>query len=346
MKILIDLTHPSDAYFFRDLIRRLKAEGCEVRLTGRDKDIVVDVARELGFELEVFGTARGGLVNLGRELLARQWRLRRIVREFRPDRMLAFNAGPYVAPVGRFTGVETHVFYDSEHATIQNLMTYPFATHLYVPKCYNRAIRRRHVRFDGYKELAYLHPDRFTADESVLAEAGVAPGETFSIVRFVSWDAAHDIGHGGFTADNKLRAVKELAQFGKVFVSCEGRTPEELAPYRMPIRVTRMHDLMAFASLVFSEGATMVSEAAVLGVPSVYVNSLRLGYVDEQESRYGLVFNLGPERQDEAIAKGVEILSQGDRAGWAEKGRRLIDEKIDVFEMLYEVATTGSFSAE
>ena len=46
--------------------------------------------------------------------------------------------------------------------------------------------------------------------------------------------------------------------------------------------------MLAFAGLYVGEGATMASEAAVLGTPAVYVNTLTMGYVQDEE-RYGLL---------------------------------------------------------
>ncbi len=341
MKILIDLQHPADFHFFRPLVTRLQLEGHQVRLTGRDKDILVQLAAEYGIAVEIFGRARKGLWNLGRELIFRQWRLLGIVRDFRPDLMMSLG-GTYVSLVGRLLSIPTYVFYDTEHATLSNLLSYPFASCVYVPRCYRKPIRWRHQRYNGYHELAYLHPQHFTPDKTVLDEVGIKEGEVFSIVRFVAWEAAHDFGLSGFTFKSKLLAVNELSRFGRVFISAEGPLPEILEKFRFPLKLSRIHDLMAFASLIFGESATMASEGAVLGVPGVYVDLVGRGYTDEQEREYGLVFNFPPDRQDEAIAKGVEILADGSTEKWKARGRRLVEEKIDVTDMLHRIASKQS----
>jgi len=336
MKLLIDLQHPADFHFFRPLVTRLQREGHQVRMTGRDKDILVQLAAEYGMEVEIFGRARKGVWNLGRELIYRQWRLLGIVRDFRPDLMMSLG-GTYVSLVGRLLGVPTYVFYDTEHATLSNLLSYPFASCVYAPRCYRKPIRWRHQRYNGYHELAYLHPRYFTPDTTVLDEVGLKEGEVFSVVRFVAWGAAHDFGLSGFTYEGKLRAINELSRFGPVFISAEGPLPEELEKFRYPLKLSRIHHLMAFASLIFGESATMASEGAVLGVPGVYVDPVGRGYTDEQERDYGLIFNFTSDRQDEAIAKGVEILSKSSREKWKAKGQQLVAEKIDVTEMLHGI---------
>ena len=343
MNILFDLQHPAHLHFFRNVAARLQNEGHTVRITGRDKDILVELAESYGVNVEVFGVARKGAVNLGRELIFRQWRLRQIIKEFQPDVMMAI-AGTYISLLGKLMGVPVYIFYDTEHATLSNLLAYPFATCIYVPQCYRDQIRWRHVRYNGYHELAYLHPKYFTPDPSVLKDAGVQEGEIFTIVRFVAWGAAHDIGRAGFTDANKLRAIEELGRYGRVLISCEGELPNELEPYRLRLNVARIHHLMAYAALIFGESATMCSEGAVLGVPGVYVDPIGRGYTDEQERDYDLVFNFTSEQQNDAIARGVQVLANYHQDGWRAKGKQLLEEKIDVTELLYKVAVEKPFS--
>lgn len=343
MKFLIDLQHPAHLHFFRNLILRLIGEGHEVVVTGRDKDILRELSRTVGFQVAFFGVARKGVFSLATEFIYRQWHLFKIVRNFEPDVMMAI-AGTYISIVGKLMRIPTYVFYDTEHATLSNLLSYPFARCIYVPKCYKNEIRWNHIRYNGYHELAYLHPKYFTPDKSVLEKIGLNAGEVFSIARFVGWGAAHDIGLTGFTHANKLRAIDELSRYGRVLISCEGDLPDELEEYRLHLDVSRIHSLMAFSSLIFGESATMCSEGAVLGVPGIYVDPIGRGYTDEQERDYGLVFNFTNEQQDEAISKGVEILSSFQREEWQARGKRLVEEKIDVGEMLYRVAMERPFA--
>ena len=52
-----------------------------------------------------------------------------------------------------------------------------------------------------------------------------------------------------------------------------------------------MDDAIASASLLYGESATMASEAAVLGVPAIYLDNTGRCYTREEEEKYGLVFN-------------------------------------------------------
>lgn len=185
-------------------------------------------------------------------------------------------------------------------------------------------------------ELAYLHPNRFTPDKTVLNELGVGENDKYVLLRFVSWNATHDAGHKGMSYENKLKAVEEFSKYAKVFISSEKELPDELKKYKLPTAPERVHDVMAFASMIFGESATMVSEGVVLGVPGIYMDNTGRYYTTEQEKRYGMCWNYTESEEDQqwAIAKGVEILSNGmDLSGY----QRLMHDKIDVTAFIEQV---------
>lgn len=339
MRFLVDLQHPAEIHVLKNLVALLRVHGHQVRFTGRDKDIVVDLAKEMGEEVQIFGRARKGFWNLILEFFYRTAHLAVIIASWRPDMILAAGDGAFIAVPARLFRVPFLIFYDTEHATIANRISYPLATNIYVPDCYNRPVGRSHVRYPSYHALAYLHPAHFTPDPTVLAQAGLAPGEPFSVVRYVAWGAGHDIGLHGLSPGLRVEAVRALATYGRVIVSCEGALPAELEPYRLRLPVHLMHHLMAFAALTFGESATMASEGAVLGVPGVYVDPVGRGYSDELERRYGLLFNFRPDQETAALAKAIELLRVGDKATFATRRARMLEEKIDATSYFFEVVT-------
>jgi predicted glycosyltransferase len=335
-KILIDLQHPAHLHFFRNLIKRLENENYKLKITGRDKDILVQLCDRYDIKVDFFGVGQNSIFSLFPELLYRQWRLFRIMSEFKPDLIMAV-AGTFVSLVGKLRRIPVYIFYDTEHATVSNLLSFPFASCIYVPKCFRNKIRWKHCRYNGYHELAYLHPKYFKPDETVLEQLNISKNETFTVIRFVAWRAGHDIGQKGFTDENKIRAVKEFSRYGRVLVSSEGPLPPEIDEYRLTKGIEKIHHLMAFASLIFGESATMVSEGAMLGVPGVYIDHAGRGYTDEQEKKYQIVLHLTPDQQEHAIAKGISILKNPEREKWRSIGKKIIEDKVDVSEMLYHL---------
>lgn len=337
MNFLFDLQHPAHLHFFYHLILKLKAEGHNVKITGRNKDILIDLAREYNLEIDIFGNAQKGILNLGKELFYRQWHLYRIIKKFKPDIIMAI-AGTYVSSLGKLMNIPTYIFYDTEHATISNLLSYPFAKCIYIPTCYRKKIFWNHKRYNSYHEIAYLHPNYFKPDSNIINVLGLNKKEKFSIVRFVKWEAGHDIGLSGLTYENKIKTIKELEKYGKVFISSEGELPNELKKYKLHINITKIHHVLAKASLLFGESATMASEAALLGTPSIYIDPIGRGYTDELEKKYHIVHNFKTNDQEKAIKKISKIFNYPSEY-WENISQKIIKEKIDTTKMLYKIAT-------
>lgn len=94
---------------------------------------------------------------------------------------------------------------------------------------------------------------------------------------------------------------------------------------------------MAFASLVFGESSTMSEEAAMLGVPSVYLFNNSTFYTLHLEKDYSLMFNYSESLDDQkkAISKAIQLLQTEDlRAIWKAKRDKMLEDKIDVTAFL------------
>jgi predicted glycosyltransferase len=239
--------------------------------------------------------------------------------------------------VARLLGKVSLVFSDTEHAKLHHKLTVPFATKVFTPSCYRLDLGIKQVRFNGFMELSYLHPNYYSPDRSILELLKVHKHEKYVILRFVSWKAAHDFGHKGMSLKNKRKAVQVLSKIAKVFISSESQLPDDLEPYRVRIPVNKMHDAIYYSSLLFGESATMASEAAVLGTPSIFIDNDGRGYTDEEERKYKIVFNFSESELDQemAIAKAVEILLEnGAKEKYQNVRQRILSDCIDTTEFM------------
>ena len=335
MKILVDITHPAYAHFYRYAIQRWQQDDHDVLITSRAKDITQDLLNEFGFDHIPLGRAKSGFVGLGLELVDRARRLQAIVSDFQPDVATAA-AGTFLVYGTLFRRIPNVIFYDTEHDVISNTITYPLATVVITPRSYNRNVRKKQIRYNGYHSLAYTHPSVFTPDPTVLAEEGLQPGEPFTILRLVNWKAVHDFGDYGVT--NLDPIVDVLSQYGRVVISSEDPLPDHLKKHELKGPRTNMLHLQAFAQLFFGESATMCSECAMLGTPAIFLSTSRRGYIDELQARHGMVFafhdpNTG---QEEALSQARQLLSAPDTAAlWQQKREKMLSELIDVSEFIY-----------
>jgi predicted glycosyltransferase len=337
---LIDILHPAHVHFFRNFHAEMTDRGHEVIITARDKDRSTELLQAYDLPYREISQQKGGY-GLAVEMGQRTARLMRVMRAVRPDVMTGI-MGPSIAVAGRLLGVPAVVFYDTEFAVQTNRVVFPLAHSVCTPDCYQAKVRGRHRQYRGYHELAYLHPNRFQPDPGRLAGFGVAPDEPYSLVRFVSWQAVHDRRELGLTAQQKRQLVEVLERRGRVLVSSEARLSGDLAELQARGPVADIHHLIAHAQLVVGESATMSSEAAVLGVPAVFIATTGRGYTDDEERRYGLVRHYTDSEYDLAVS-GIEELLGTPRPVWQAARQRLLDEKIDVTGWMVDYFET-SFS--
>ncbi len=326
MKILIDIGHPAHIHYFKNMVNILESKGYSFHFTLRDRDSTVALIEKYGFSY----TKRGkGGKNLLTKLLAlpiMNFKVLRVARKFKPDIFLSF-ASPYAAQVAWLLRKPHITFDDTEHAVFAHKLYRPFSKVVLSPMSYFKPIEKKQLLFDSYMELCYLHPKYFKADASILSQLGLNENEKYCILRFVSWDANHDVGQKGFDFESKIKIVKELSTLCRVFISSENTLPKELEQYRFNLHPSLMHHALYYASLYIGEGATMASEAAVLGTPSIYVNSLDAGTIQDQIS-HGLLFMFTDSIG--VVEKAREILSLPNvKAYFRNKRDVMLSQKID-----------------
>lgn len=330
MNILVDVSHPAHVHFFRFAIGEWKQRGHAVKIVARDKDLTLALLDKYNLDYTCLSRARRGAAGLAMELVEHETRLLRMARAFHPEVMLNIG-GTFIVHAGKVLRVPTIVFSDTEIAVTANRITYPFATAICTPSCYEHALGAKQVRYEGYQELAYTHPAWFRPNPDVLTELGLKAGERLFVVRFINWQAGHDLRQSGFSLQGKRHLIDFLLQHGRVVVTSESELPPDLAQFQMQISPTKIHDLLAFSTLYIGESATMASESALLGTPFILVSPTRRGYTDEEEKRYQLGCTFTPMEEEAAIAlAGKWILRENLDEEWQAKRQRLLNEKIDV----------------
>ncbi|NOZ54609.1 MAG: DUF354 domain-containing protein [Gammaproteobacteria bacterium] len=334
MNILIDIGHPAHVHFFRTPIAKLKEHGHNIIVTSRIKEFALELLDEMGIEhYPLSQMGKGGLFSLGIELIKRNLALLKIVKKRKIDIMVAIG-GVSISHISKLTGIPSLVFYDTENATLQNLITYPFASRVIVPNCYKAWLpKHRHMRYNGYHELSYLHPNYFSPDKQIAINNGLAEqGDTF-FIRLVSWQASHDIGEKGWHHELLEKVVEKLNTVGNVIISSESPLTASLSKYAYSGKLSAVHHVLAYSRAYIGESATMASECAVLGVPAIYAAEIGRGYTDEQEEGYGLVKNLKHINWKALNHLIEEILVQPETV-WRTAHQKLLDNTIDVAEFV------------
>jgi predicted glycosyltransferase len=249
------------------------------------------------------------------------------VRAFKPDIIVGVSSirASHVSRILRKPSISLD---DTEHAKLVDLLYMPFTDIVLTPSSYKKDLGGKHVRYDGFTQFAHTHPRRFKPDPSVLESLGLREGEPYIVLRLVSWDASHDIGHHGIA--DPLRVVQELERYGRVFISSESRLDERLEPYRLKLPPEKFLDVLYYSTLYFGEGGTTAIECALMGTHGVLISTLAkyCGVYDDLGARE-LVWTY--ENAEDGLAQARRLLARKDlKEEGRMKLRRLLDEKIDL----------------
>ncbi|MBD3202961.1 DUF354 domain-containing protein [Candidatus Woesearchaeota archaeon] len=274
MNILFDINHPADVHQFRYVIDKLTKKH-DVKVIARDKDCVYSLLRYFNIPF-IKRNGYDGLLGKIFGMIFIDLKLIKISLRFKPDVLVGSSGNVYVAQAGKFLGIPSVVFEDTEHSKLQNKLCFPFATKIVTPESFKLDLGKKQVRYPGSKELCYLSSDYFVPDKKIKKKLGKGK---IIFLRFVSWKASHDIGKKGIS--NKKKLVKRLSKLGKVVISSEEKLPEALEKYELKDCKNKIHDCLYYSDIVISEGATIAAEAAVLKRPVIYANELSMGYTDE-----------------------------------------------------------------
>ena len=216
-------------------------------------------------------------------------------------------------------------------------LTYPGASVILCPDtCDCGKWNGKAVKYPGYQELGYLHPENFTPDKAVVAKY-FNPDKPYFLMRFSGLNAHHDVGIRGI--DNRIagKLVSLLEPHGDVYITSERPLDPDCEKYRIAINPLDIHHVMAFADLYLGDSQTMAAEAGVLGVPFVRFNDFvgRIGYLNELENKYELGYGIKPDREDMLYETVERLLAMPDRrAVFQQRRERMLSEKINFADFL------------
>lgn len=329
MRILIDIGHPAHVHMFKCFAWEMQNRGHEVLFTCRDKEFEVKLLSQYGFQFVNFGKKSISRIGKILDLIKFNYREWKVAQSFKPDIFLSHGSitAAHVAWLMRKPSIAFEDTFNMEQIRLWKSFASVILTSMYENPLYGKNV----IKYRGYNELLYLHPNHFQKDAQILNKLNIKTDEMFVILRFVSWNATHDKGHNGISNENKRKAIKAFSKYARVYISSEKPLPEDLENYRMPIPAEDMHDAMAHASLIFGESATMVAEGVMMGVPGVYLDNTGRLYTKEFEEKYSMCYNYSESEEDQqlAIQKAVELIKNSAKYTLTEYYNRLMNDNVD-----------------
>lgn len=331
MNILIDINHPAHVHLFRNVYSLLTEKGHHLTIVVKEIPSAMRLLELYGIPFICIGKKNDALFKKGLDQLVYDRRLLKMVRERHID--IGVGASINIAHVSKVCGMSSIVL-DDDDDDVEPLFVkfgHPFADTILSPVDTQRKSKRA-IFVQAFHELAYLHPNRFVPEKTVLGEAGLEEGEPFFVLRFNAFKAHHDLGMMGLSVEHKRHLIEYLRTKGKVLITTERDIEDEFKPYQLKVSPEKVHSLLYYATLFIGDSQTMTSEAAILGTPAIRCNTFvgRIHYLEEEEHKYGLTYGFRPNQTDAMFQKIDALMSMPDlKQEWQVRRQKMLSEKID-----------------
>lgn len=337
MNILIATGHPAQIHNFRCVKQVLEQHGHKVFWLSTNKDISLYLLDYYQIDYKLLKRPKRSFLSKIKNLYDNYVITQRFIKEQKIDFVIS-RINPAVVLSAFILNIKQIGLADTEASGIYDVIFSKLLGTVLTGKSFEKDFSpKKHIRFNGNIELFYLHPNRFvTTNESSYDILGIKAKTPYIILRFVAWEAYHDVGHHGFSEENKLKVVKAFSKYAKVFISSEKPLTPELVKYQIKIPFEKMHLVLKEATLFFGEGASMASESAMLGTPAIYVNDLWAGCTNE-ETDAGLLYSFKQDLNSQklSIDKGIELLQMKNLKDlWEKKLSSFLSDKIDTTAFL------------
>lgn len=333
MKILVGVSHPKHVYMFKNVISKLVENGHQVKIVAVEKDLTTYLLTKHNIPHDVIGINQPTLIKKILVLPKWEYNTLMISNKFKPD-VYVGRALPHLAHVSALSGKPFIIFEDTEIAKLIHKITLPFAKKIVTPLSYKEDLGKKQIRFNGFFDLGYLHSEYFNPDPSVFEDLGLKKGEKYVILRFVSWNASHDIGQSGISSASRKEYILSLEKYCKVFISSESNLPAEFKRYELKIDPVKFHSVLNYAQLYIGEGGSSATEAAILGTPSIHISTTAkyCGVFDDL-AKYNLVYTFDDDHK--ALEKAIEILSNPkSKETWILNKELMLKEKTDITKFM------------
>lgn len=268
MNILFDLLHPADVNLFKNSIYSLYHDGYSIYLTYRQRGVLDLIARSEfpEFEITKLGAHRKSLFGKIYSMLQRELIAFRFLRSNKIKLVVCQGLACGVAC--KLLGVKI-LHYDDDSEYRLSFLLGKWFSDIDVTPYFMPVSGKNILKYKGYKELAYLHPNYFAPNEDILSVYGLKPNNYVFI---------REIANVSVNYHNYKRLLPEIVNYLnkiniKILLSIENKTQvndysENCMILKEP--VADLYSLIYYSRFVVSSGDTMAREACLLGNPCIY----------------------------------------------------------------------------
>ncbi|MDR3327884.1 MAG: DUF354 domain-containing protein [Prevotellaceae bacterium] len=330
--IAIFLGHPAHFHLFKNVAKNLTQTGLHVSFVIKKKDILEKLLQDDNLTCSVIREGRSNtLFGLIKSVVQMEIGMARFIRKNNIELLigstLSFATRVFTKSKVVLTGED-----DANLVPIFARMVFPFVNEILSPiSCNNGRWNKKTIKYNSYQKLAYLHPNNFTPDISVVKKY-FSTEKPYFLLRFAKLNAHHDLGIHGISTETAKNMINILQKYGSIYITSERELEPQFEQYRLNINLLDIHHIMAFATLHIGDSQSMSVEAAMLGVPSVRFSDFagKIGVLEELEHKYHLTFGIKSSDPEKLYQKIEELLNMSELYNeFQVRRQRMLAEKID-----------------
>ena len=317
-RIFFDLNHPADFHFFKNLFHWLQQHGYSIRIMARKKECLQDLLKYHKFSFINRGAGSHSLV--GKYLYGIYILAILVIHllRFRPGVTISLSS-PYLVVASKLLGIKG-ITYDDTDYNPRLLPILKRSDVILTPATYPYAFHNTHIRIQSFKELAYLHPAYFTHEKK-------GNGVFFRLTRT---DSVHHISKSNFNTSLIADKINSISRHHLTYFSSETGMIENISQEVRNADKFNIHDNLKNCRVFWGNSATMAAEAAILGIPAVFVGTEKYSYIEELEA-YGLLCHYFPDQVEISFNKLEELIEESGADDQFEYYRqKLLKDKIDI----------------
>lgn len=267
-KILFDLNHPVDVNFFKNTIIQLNNySNFQIDIIFRERGRLESIANyELPVKAVKIGSHKKNVLSKVFGQLRREWQTYKYIKKGKYAVVICFGGTSVLG--ARLAKVPFLAFDDDFEYKLAFYYANIFATkHIYPD--FIRYSNKKVIKYAGYKEFAYLHPNYFTPNIIALEDYKLKEN-SYIFIRHISNASLNYT----FQQIDILAFLNKVSQYNFLIVlSIEDKSLLPFIEKNIIILnepVADIYSIMYYSLLCISFGDTVAREAALLGVPTVY----------------------------------------------------------------------------
>lgn len=340
-RIAVFLGHPAHYHMFKHMVAELERRGVVVDFLVKRKDMLEDLVQASGHKYIVVRNherSKTNEIGLILALIRMEIKVIAYLLRYRPQLLI----GTYAPVLSHLTRIPMIICCEDDTAIIPRFAktSYPYATAILTPQyCDGGKWDSKMTKYAGFQKLAYLHPNHFTPQYSIVKPHLRNPQKEYVLLRFSRLWAHHDDNIRGMTNVIAIRLVNMLSTKYDIYISSERPLCKELESYRMTINPQDIHHWLAFASIYVGDSQSMAVESAMLGTPSIRFSDFahRIGVLNTLEERYNLTSGIPTDKPDQLFSTVEHLMNTPNlKEVYQQRREAMLAEQIDVTSFYVE----------